>query len=86
MIFDEKEFPKQCWTHSVLELVKAADLRADLDANSNANPKFGGYWQAVKDWNEASRYKHHSEAAARKLFEAITQDPDGVLEWIRNRW
>jgi hypothetical protein len=86
VIFDEREFPKRCWTHNVLDLVEAADIRADLDSGSAANPKFGANWQTVKDWNETSRYKQHGEIEARKLLEAITHDPDGVLKWIRNHW
>jgi hypothetical protein len=46
VLFDDKKFSEKCWTHSVLELVKMADLEAARTADSAANPALGknGWW------------------------------------------
>ena len=37
-------------------------------------------------WTEHSRYDNTAETAARELYEAITNVPDGVLPWIKRHW
>ena len=43
-------------------------------------------WETVKLWKVTSRYESRSEAEARTLFHAITDEPDGILAWIRTYW
>jgi hypothetical protein len=50
------------------------------------NPALAGYWGVVKDWRETSRYEQKSQPEAEQLFEAVTHDPNGVLQWIQTRW
>ncbi len=85
-IFKNKKFLEGCWTHEPERLMKTADLEAELGTAIQANPAFGGFWGVVKDWSEASRYEQKSELDARRLYEAVTHDPDGVLKWIRSHW
>ena len=40
----------------------------------------------VKDWSEKSRYEQKTEVQARKLFEAITDNKNGVMQWIKAHW
>jgi hypothetical protein len=63
-----------------------ANLEKDRDDTSRANPAFGGNWGVVKDWKETSRYERKSEFEARALFEAIANEPDGVIRWIQSHW
>ncbi len=86
VIFDDRKFSEKCWTHSVLELVKMADLDAARLADSAANPDLGNNWLVVKDWNELARYKTTSHQKAKKLYHAITDKKNGVMQWIRGRW
>jgi len=40
----------------------------------------------ILDWNVDIRYQERSELEARKLYEAITDNANGVLPWIKSRW
>ncbi len=75
-----------CWTHDLARLVKLAGLDADFGSARGANAVLEAYWAVTKDWKETSRYEEKTEPDARSLFQAITNDPDGVLRWIQTRW
>ncbi len=85
-IFKNKKFLEGCWTHELEKLVITADLQAELGTTIQANLAFAEFWTVVKDWSETSRYEQKSELDARRLYEAITHDPDGVLKWITLHW
>jgi hypothetical protein len=70
----------------LVKLVNLAGLDAEFGAACGANPTLNAYWGVAKDWKETSRYELKSEAEARALLEAVTNEPDGVLRWIRSRW
>src|SRR5947207_1147458 len=80
------KFVQDCYTHELVKLVQAANLKTDLDNDTTANPILSGYWGVAKDWTEASRYDQKTQLQAERLFEAITNHPNGVLPWIRIRW
>jgi hypothetical protein len=86
VIFDDKKFSEKCWTHSVWELVKMADLEAGRMADSVANPALRNNWLVAKDWSENARYKTTSHQRAKRLYDAITDNANGVMQWIRVRW
>jgi len=82
----ERKFVEECYTHNPEKLLKAASLKPTLDADAAANLAFSDFWGTAKDWQESSRYEQKTQAEAQKLFNAIANDPDGVLPWIRQRW
>ncbi len=86
VIFEDKKFSEKCWTHSVLDLVRLAGLEAARETDSLANPALGKNWLVVKDWNEQYRYRTTSHQKAKKLYEAITDPPNGVMSWIKAHW
>ncbi len=86
VIFENKKFSESCWTHSVLDLVKLAGLEATRVADAAANPVLLKNWLVVKDWSEKARYQTTSHHKAKKLYAAITDKPNGVMQWIRARW
>jgi hypothetical protein len=86
VIFEDKKFSEKCWTHGVLELVKMANLEAARMADSAANPALGKNWLVANDWSEKDRYKTISYQRAKKLFDALTDNVNGVMQWIRARW
>jgi hypothetical protein len=86
VIFEDKKFSEKCWTHSVGELVKQADLEAARAAGAAANLALGTNWLVVKDWSEKVRYQVVSHQKAKKLYAAVADKPDGVLQWIRTHW
>jgi hypothetical protein len=40
----------------------------------------------AKEWNETSRYEQKTRPEGQVMYDAIANDPDGVLPWIRIRW
>jgi len=85
-IFQEKKFSERCWTHDLEELLKLANLEPTLGADAAADPALGTNWGVVKDWEETSRYEQRTQAEAQLMYDAIANDPHGVLAWIRIRW
>jgi HEPN domain-containing protein len=82
----DRKFVEECYTHNLEKLLKAAGLKAALDADTSANPALAGNWGVANEWEETSRYAQKTQVEAQKLYDAITNDPDGVLPWIRLRW
>jgi hypothetical protein len=86
VIYQDKRFSHDAWTHDIESLVVVAGLRADRDADALSNPALYTNWQHVKDWTEQARYQQKTQAEAERLFEAVTHPNDGVMRWIRLRW
>ena len=86
VIFGDKKFSEKCWTHSVMELVKMADLDAARTADSATNRALRNNWLVVKYWSEQARYKTTSHQMTKRLYDAITDNTNGVMQWIRVRW
>ena len=86
IIFKDKQYSQNCWKHDLETLVRQADLRAERDKATDANLKLGQNWQVAKDWSESSRYDMSTQLQAQKLFAAINDNTDGVLQWVKNFW
>ena len=84
--FPEKSFVPAVYIHDLKKLIDLAGLRAGFDVDTTANAALFDCWDVVLKWTEHSRYDNKSEAEARKLYEAITTSPDGVLSWIKRYW
>ncbi len=82
----EKWFVTECHTHNILALVRLAGLEAARAADAAANPALALNWSIVKDWSERSRYERHSQAKAQKMIDAVIDNVNGVLPWIKARW
>jgi HEPN domain len=90
-IFDEgvKKLD-ECRTHEFVKLIQIAGMMGELNdslkASAAAIDGFVTNWETTNEWNVTSRYESRSEAEARKLYLAITDEPYGVMGWIRNYW
>lgn len=88
----EHDFPpkvrivQECYSHDIVQLLKTAGLKLTLDNDTTANSALSSNWGIVKDWNEQSRYQQTTPVKAQTLYDAITNNPDGVLPWIRKHW
>lgn len=85
-IFQDKKYAEKCWTHDLEVLKELANLTPAMAVDAAANPALSGNWGVTKDWRETSRYEQKTQAQAQALFDAIANDPDGVLPWLRKRW
>ena len=86
IIFENKKYAQNCWTHNIEDLVRQADLTIERDKASVTNITLGQHWLIAKDWSESSRYRMSSQLQAEKLFHALTDTTDGVLLWVKNYW
>jgi len=82
----EKSFVGDCHTHDILKLVRLAGLEPAKAADAAANPALDQNWAIVKDWSEQSRYERHSLAKARQMIDAVADNANGVLPWIKAHW
>lgn len=80
------KFSEKCWTHDLKELLALANLKLTLDTDAAANAALFTNWVVAKDWKETSRYDQKTQAEAQAMFDAIANNPNGVLAWIRIRW
>jgi hypothetical protein len=85
-IFRDKEFSRKCFTHKLIEIIGVAGLIDLHNDRLKNNPAYAVFWSIANDWTEASRYQQKVESEARDLYKAVTNDPDGVLPWIRTHW
>lgn len=79
--FPDKHVANEAWSHRPGQLLKLTDTKPPPQ-----DSKLGLHWEAVRDWNEESRYEQRSRPEAKQLFEAVTDPVDGVLQWIRSFW
>ena len=86
IVFRDKKYSEKCWTHDIGSLVALADLQDARDADTRANPALGLNWLLVQGWSEKARYDLKLEPEARRFYEAVTHEANGVLPWIRMRW
>lgn len=86
IIFEDKKYAQKCWTHDIEELVRQAGLTVERDKAARTNVNLGQNWLIAKDWSESSRYRMSTQLQAEKLFNALTDNTDGVLPWVKNFW
>ncbi len=86
VIFDNRRFSENCWTHDLDDLVSLANLETDRAREIAVNRLLGENWLVVGNWNEKSRYQEVAYYKAKKLYKAITDNVNGVMPWIRIRW
>lgn len=78
------EHVHKLYTHKLKDLMKLADLDAQLETDMSKNKAFEDNWLTVKDWTEESRYST-SRLPAKDMYNAVS-GADGVLPWIKLRW
>jgi hypothetical protein len=86
VIYENRKFSNDAWTHDIESLVVVADIKVDRDNAALANPALALNWLRVKDWTEKSRYEQKTQFEAQRLFDAVTEANNGVMQWIRVRW
>ncbi|GAC1470566.1 MAG: hypothetical protein NVSMB9_15770 [Isosphaeraceae bacterium] len=86
IIFRNKKFSQECWSHRPEDLLKLADLEIERNRDYDANGTLKTNWTLVNLWTEESRYQQKTQAEAQKLFAAVTDQGNGVLPWIRDHW
>jgi HEPN domain-containing protein len=78
-------FSRDVFTHDLRELVKQAGLNDLLIERLKESRAFRQNWETVTKWTEESRYRAVSREDAMALLDAIGEEADGVMAWIRQR-
>lgn len=86
IIFEDKKYAQNCWTHDIEDLVRQAGLTIERDKAAGTNITLGQHWLIAKDGSETSRYRISTQLQAEKLFHALTDNSNGVLPWMKNFW
>ena len=86
IIFEDKKYAQNCWTHDIEDLVRHANLTIERDKAAGSNIILGHYWLIAKDWSETSRYRISTQLQAVQLFHSLTETSDGVLPWVKQYW
>ncbi len=84
--FPDKEFSRNCYTHSLDKLIVLARLDGEWRAATDSDPAMRDDWLLVKDWSEATRYHRVERHEAEEIYNAIVDDIHGVFAWIRTQW
>jgi hypothetical protein len=89
-VFQDKWEAKACLIHEFSKLIDLAGLRDELNkqltTSAATTGAFVANWNTATSWKVTSRYEAKTEAEAKALYAAITDEPDGVMRWIRNYW
>ncbi len=70
------------YTHDLQKLLDVADLRRTLDDNALLRAN----WTLVAEWTEECRYATRGDVEAADMIAALTDETDGVFEWLRQNW
>ena len=84
--FPDKKRVDSSYTHSLKELIKVAGLEGARNTLANQDPLFKENWEAVRAWNEQSRYLRHRPESAKTLVAAVGDRQHGVIAWIKQHW
>jgi HEPN domain-containing protein len=82
--FPDAKYAAKAYTHNLEELLKLADLDAELDREVRNKRQLGINWGVFKSWNVDSRYET-SGLDGRDMVSAVSS-PEGVLQWIKLHW
>jgi hypothetical protein len=85
--FPDKKLVTDSYSHDLIKLLRLSGVGHLHDAEAKANPVFENNWLVVKDWSEESRYDIAvAEAVARDMYDAVTDQVNGVLTWLKKHW
>lgn len=73
-------------SHDYNQLIGLAGLRAELKAEQDANSEFAANWAIALEWRPDSRYQSTVGMSAQTLLQAIADEKNGVLRWIKLFW
>jgi len=74
------------YQHNFKNLVGTAGLSAELRNKEQADAGFAANWGVVNSWSPDARYASATEQDAKELLRAISDEKDGVFEWIKVFW
>ncbi len=85
--FPNKKLAEKSHKHDLFDLIGVAGLKQKLNENEEQDQDFKLNWAVVKDWSVESRYDHNiNQKKAEDIYNAITEENSGVLQWLKIHW
>lgn len=84
--FPDKREVNQSHTHDLKKLLYLTELEPHLQRSSPRYQVLQANWNVVKDWRVESRYNEITMARARDIYQAVADQPNGVLAWLQEHW
>lgn len=85
--FPDKKLILDSYSHDLEKLLHVSGLKTKFHEAINDNPELDVNWSIIKDWTVDARYDQSiSEKRAKDLYDAIYDNRNGLLEWLRVRW
>lgn len=83
----EKTTVNAFYTHDFTKLLSISGIAEAMASHREVDPEFAAQWETVQDWNESKRYSVGiTEAMARDMYYAVTNERSGVLPWMKTQW
>ena len=83
---DKKSDVNTLFSHKIKELANRAGLQSLLAAKEKADPIFRANWAIVIEWDIEYRYKVVPKKEVKKLYNAVADDTNGVMQWLEQHW
>lgn len=77
---------REIYVHDLTKLLKSAGLDNMLNNDLQNDRHLQANWALAKDWSEKSRYQIRTKQQANDLFDAVSDEEHGVLQWISRHW
>jgi len=85
-VIPEKAFITAIYTHRLDNLLSAAGLLPEFNADAKVDAEFAAYWAITSKWTEESRYEFWDPMSAATLLQAIHEPNHGVFQWVKKHW
>ncbi len=82
----DRDFFSRIFSHDSLKLIGLAGLAKELKDAQNSSVAFAANWAISAEWRPDTRYESITAMNAQLLIQAISDDTDGVLPWIKRYW
>lgn len=83
----DKKLVLDFYTHELDKLLTISGVKSQKETHAKTDSNFEINWNTVRDWNESARYEvDKTEAFARGMYDAVTNDVSGVLPWLKTQW
>ncbi|UYW33633.1 hypothetical protein [Methylorubrum extorquens] len=82
----DKNLVRDVFQHEFKKLVLLAGLASELKKQEQANPNFSANWGIAAQWSPDARYEATDKYSAQLMVMAVSDESDGVLQWIKTHW
>ena len=82
----DRKWINDIYSHQFEKLIGLAGLSSALKDKQETDQVFAANWLTVREWTEGSRYEMIDRYSCGLMIEAIRDEPNGVLTWLRQHW